>query len=97
MPEKVRSPLLLLFVGVNGLAAGLAMVLGHNIWSGGPLPVVITLVGWLMVIRGVVLLALSQDATIKFFETPRYEERLYVYMGVTLVLGLYLTIAGFSA
>ena len=79
-----------------GLAGGLAIVIGHNIWSGGALPVVITLVGWLMVIRGGGLLALSQDATIKLFEALRYEDLFYVYMGATLVLGLYLAYAGFS-
>ena len=93
----IRNPPLLLFVEVLGLAAGLAMVLGHNIWSGGALPVVITLLGWLMAIRGAVLLALPQDATIKFFEALRYEELFYVYMGTTLVLGLFMTYAGFSA
>ena len=74
---------------------------GHGARSrylvGGALPVVITLLGWLIAIRGAVLLALPQDAVIKFFEALRYEERLYVYMGVTLVLGLFLTFAGFSA
>jgi hypothetical protein len=97
MNALIRNPPLLLFVEVVGLAAGLAMVLGHNIWSGGALPVVITLLGWLMAIRGAVLLVLPQDATIKFFEALRYEELFYVYMGATLVLGLFMTYAGFSA
>ena len=61
------------------------------------LPVVITLLGWLIAIRGAVLLALPQETTIKFFEALRYEELFYVYMGVTLVLGLFLTFACFNA
>ena len=93
----VRNPPLLLLAEVIGLAAGLAMVLGHNIWSGGALPIVITLLGWLMAIRGTVLLALTQDATLRFFEALRYEERFYIYMGVTLVLGVFLAYAGFRA
>ena len=93
----IKNPPLLLLAEVLGLAAGLAVVLGHNIWSGGALPVVVTLLGWLMAIRGAVLLALPQDATIKFFEALRYEELFYVYMGSTLVLGLFLTFSGFSA
>jgi hypothetical protein len=97
MKALIRNPPLLLFVEAVGLAGGLAIVIGHNIWSGGALPVVITLVGWLMVIRGGGLLALSQDATIKLFQALRYEELFYVYMGATLVLGLYLSYAGFSA
>jgi hypothetical protein len=93
----IASPPLLLLVEVIGLAGGLAMILGHNIWSGGALPVVVTLVGWLMAIRGAVLLALSPSTTMKLFEALRYEQLFYVYMGATLILGLYLTYAGFSA
>lgn len=97
MNALIRNPPLLLYVEVIGLAAGLAMVIGHNIWSGGALPVVVTLVGWMMAIRGAVLLALPQDAVIKLFEVLRYEALFYVYMGATLLVGLYLTFAGFSA
>ena len=92
----IASPPLLLLVEVIGLAGGLAMILGHNIWSGGALPVVVTLVGWLMAIRGAALLALSPSVTMKLFEALRYEQLFYVYMGGTLILGLYLTYAGFS-
>src|ERR1700683_5582140 len=37
---------------IISLAVGLAMILGHNVWSGGPLPVVVTLVGWLILAKG---------------------------------------------
>ena len=50
-----------------------------------------------MAIRGAVLLAMPQDAVIKLIEVLRYEELFYVYMGATLVLGLFLSFAGFSA
>ena len=93
----IRNPPLLLFLEALRLAGGLAMVIGHNIWSGNALSVVITLLGWLMVIGGGGMLALSQGATIKLFEFLHYEKFFYVYMGGTLVLGLYLTYAGFSA
>ncbi len=93
----VRSPPLLLFVEVIGLMAGLALVLGHDVWSGGVLPVVVTLLGWLVLIRGAALLAMPENAKIRLFETLRYEERFHVYMGVVLILGIYLTVAGFSA
>ena len=96
MKALVAYSPLLLFVEVTGLALGLAMVLGHNIWSGGVLPVVVTLIGWLIVIRSAVLLTLSPEATIKLVDALQYEKRFYIYMGVTLVLGLYLTYAGFS-
>ena len=97
MKALVGNPPLLLFVEVIGLALGLAMVLGHNIWSGGVLPVVVTLIGWLIVIRSAVLLALSPEATMKIVDSLQYEKHFYIYMGATLVLGLYLTYAAFGA
>ena len=93
----IRNRPLLLLAEVLGLAGGLALVLGHNIWSGGALPIVVTLLGWLMAIRGAALLAVSPDTTMRLFNALRYEERFYWYMGGTLLLGLYLTIAGFRA
>ena len=93
----VANPSVLLYVELIGLALGLAMVLGHNVWSGGILPVVVTLVGWFMLIRSAVLLVLSPEATMKLVDSLQYEKRFYIYMGVALVLGLYLTYAGFSA
>jgi len=37
------APVLLL-ASIVAMAAGLAIILGHNVWSGGALPVVVTLV-----------------------------------------------------
>ena len=93
----VGNPPLLLFVEVLGRAAGLAMIIGHNIWSDGALPVAITLLGWGLAIRGAGLLALSPAAVSSVVDALRYEEFFYWYMGATLILGLYLTCAGFSA
>jgi hypothetical protein len=92
----MRNPPLLLFVEVLGLLAGLAMVLGHNIWSGGALPVIVTVLGWLIAIRGAMLLALPQETKLRIFEALRYEERFHVYMGATLVLGIFMTVAAFG-
>ena len=91
------NPPLLLLVEVLGLAGGLAMIIGHNVWSGGALPIVVTLVGWLMAIRGASLLALSPNATLREFSLWQYGRFFYFYMAGTLVLGVYLTLAGFSA
>jgi hypothetical protein len=92
----IGNPPLSLLIEVLVLAGGLAVIIGHNIWSGGALPIVVTLVGWAMAIRGAGFLFLSPDTTIKVFNALRYEDLFYLYMGVTLVLGLYLTYAGFS-
>ena len=47
----LQNPSMMLVVGIITLAAGLAVVLAHNIWSGGALVVVVTLVGWITLIK----------------------------------------------
>jgi hypothetical protein len=93
----IRSPPSVLLAGVIAIGVGLGLVIGHNVWSGGALPVVVTIVGWVSLIKGVVLLALPQGQMAKLYELLRYERFYLAYAGVTLVLGLYLTFAAFSA
>ena len=88
---------LVLTIGMIVLLGGLAMVLSHNIWSGGAPPVVVTLFGWIILIRGVLILFLSPDAMVSLFEVFRFEEFFYVYAAIPLILGLYLTYAGFKS
>jgi vacuolar-type H+-ATPase subunit I/STV1 len=84
-------------LGMVGVAIGLAVVLGHQIWSGGILPVVITLLGWIMLIRGVVLLLMSRTQITKVIDWLGVDEYFYLYLGVAAAIGLYLTIHGFVA
>ena len=93
----VHDPGLVLMFGVVALVAGLAMVLGHNVWSGGALPVVVTLFGWILLIRGALLLFLSPEAVAGWIDFLHFEQLFYLYAGITLILGLYLTYAGFKA
>jgi len=93
----IRNGPILLILKAIAVTAGLAIVIGHNVWSGGALPVIVTLLGWIILIRGVALLFLSPTAKIRFFEMFRYADLFYLYAGITLVLGLYLTIAGFTS
>jgi hypothetical protein len=93
----IRSPPLVLLAGVFAVALGLGLVIGHNVWSGGALPAVVTLVGWAALIKGFVLLALPPGQMAKLYEALRYDRFYLAYVGVTLALGLYLTIAAFTA
>jgi hypothetical protein len=79
------------------LAAGLAMILGHNVWSGGTLPVVVTLVGWLILAKGLLLFFVTPEALTQLLERMQYGEHYSLYIAPSLVIGLYLTWAGFTA
>jgi hypothetical protein len=86
----------LLTLGMLGTAAGLAIVLGHQIWSGGVLPIIVTLIGWVILVRGTILLFLSQKAALRLVEWFHFEENFYLYLGFAALVGLYLAVHGFS-
>jgi len=89
---------MIFIVGVITLAAGLAMVLAHNIWSGGALAVIVTLVGWITLIKSLFFLFLPPELEAGFFlRQLHYQELFYVYGAISLVLGIYLTYGGFKS
>jgi hypothetical protein len=98
MTALMHNPPLLFVTAVVAISAGLAMVLGHNVWSGGALPVAVTLSGWLMLVKGSLLLFLSPQAANAFFLTGLgYQQHFYPYTAIALLLGLYLACAGFTS
>jgi vacuolar-type H+-ATPase subunit I/STV1 len=71
----LRSPSMMLIVGIVALATGLAMVLVHNIWSGGALAVVVTLVGWITLIKSLFFLFVPPE-----METTLFLEHLHTFL-----------------
>ena len=89
-------PAMVIFA-IIALAGGLAIVLAHNIWSGGVLPILVTLIGWVMVVRGVLFLFLPPEATLGILAAMQFERLFYVYLAIPFVLGVYLTYLAFTA
>ena len=85
------KPLMFTYAIIS-LGLGVAMVLGHNVWSRGALPAVVSLVGWLILAKGLALLLAPG-----MFERMQYREHFYLYLAPSLVIGLYLAWAGFTA
>jgi hypothetical protein len=102
MVDTVTSMLgnapLMLVLAIVVVIAGLAMVLTHNIWSGGTLTVVVTLAGWIALIKGVLFLIVPPASSSAFFLLGfRYQQLFYVYAAIALIVGLYLTYGGFRS
>jgi hypothetical protein len=97
MTALVHDPPLVLLMGMIGLAVGLAIVLGHNIWSGGALTVVVTVVGWAILIRGLLLLLLPPATFVKLFASFHFDQFFLLYLAIPLALGVYLTWSGFRS
>ena len=85
---------LVLIAGVFTLFGGLALVLLHNYWSGGALPVIVTLIGWLTLIKAVVLVVLPSNKLVALYGEVS-STHILISGSITLLLGLYLTAAGF--
>lgn len=85
---------LMFFAGVVGLIAGLAMVPSHNVWCGGVLPVIVTLFGWVTVIKSLLILFLSPEAESRLFlEGLHYEQLFYFCAAFAGLLGIYMVYA----
>jgi hypothetical protein len=94
----LQNPPLILVLGVITLAAGLAMVLAHNIWSKGALAVVVTLVGWLTLLKGLFFLLLPPEIEAECLLRCLHHSHLFsVCMAPSLIIGIYLTYGGFTA
>jgi hypothetical protein len=90
-----KGPVLFV-LALIGLAAGLAMILGHNVWSGGVLPVAVTVVGWLIFAKGLLLFFLKSAAVTAVLGSMQYGGHSILYTVPALAIGLSLSWAGFT-
>jgi len=98
MKAIIQDPPLIFIAGLLGVTAGLAIVLAHNVWSGGALPIMVTLIGWASLIKGMLLLVLSPEAESRVFIVGlHYDQHPNLYAAFVFLFGAYLTYAGFSS
>jgi len=95
--EMARSDPWMLFSGMVATTAGLAVVLGHQVWSGGALPVVVTIMGWAALLKGVMLLLVPGEQIAAAYKGIGFERFFHVWMVVVLALGLWITWLAFAA
>jgi len=91
------APVLYLF-GLTIVAGGLALILSHNVWSGGALPLIVTLIGWLTLLKGLLFLFFPPPAAAGFsIWGNAYQQYYYADIALAFILGAYLTYGGFKA
>ena len=94
---SVNDGPILLSYAIISLAMGVAMVVGHNVWSGGALALVVTLVGWLILAKGLVLLVVAPASVVAAMNQMQYMQHYPVFLAPAFVIGIYLAWAGFTA
>lgn len=98
MTALLNNAALMWVLSVITLTVGLAMVLAHNVWSGGVLPLVVPLVGWATLAKGLLLLFLPYGVESEFILSALRNPLLfYVWMTPSLLIGIYLTYGGFTS
>ena len=97
MPALAHDAPLLFVLGVLLVLGGLALVLTHNRWTGGGYTVVVTVLCWLTLLKGLVFVLVPPGEAIAFyFGTMRYVQLFYLYAAITAALGVYLCYGGFA-
>ena len=92
--EFMKSPGLVFLSGLLTLPVGLAIVLTHNVWVAN-WPVLITIVGWLAVITGVIRIACTKQI-IRFGKKATANKNFpYIGGGVWLAIGAVLCFYGY--
>jgi hypothetical protein len=90
-----ENPGLILVTGIITMIGGVAAVVGHNVWSGGALPVAVTLLGWVTLIKGVALIAAPPRTLTTFYRALHYPARFRLYMAVAFTFSAWLTVIAF--
>ena len=75
---------LLFLVGIITVIAGLAIVLVHNVWSGGAAPVIFTLFGCVILLKGLLSLFFAPEMIVSMVDRLRFEEYFYAYAAAPL-------------
>jgi hypothetical protein len=94
--EVIRSVTLVYLFGLFDCAAGLAIVLTHNVWTAN-WRVLITLIGWLMLFRGAVRILIPETIMGFAAKAIRNKQLIPIAGAVTGVLGLVFCYFGYAA
>jgi hypothetical protein len=86
----------LFMVGVVLFLSGVSIVLTHNVWNAGFLSLVITLIGWNMTLNGLACMFMPDHSITSLYRALKVEKFTAAYGILYLLIGAYLTYAGFT-
>ena len=94
--EFLNNPALMFLSGVITLPAGLAVVLTHNVWV-ADWRVLITILGWLMIVGGLARILVPQRAVAVGRTLLANPSTLHISTGVYLLIGALLVLLRLSS
>ena len=96
LAEATRSPTLIYFSGLISLIPGLAILNLHRTWT-SDWRVIITILGWLLVIGGVIRIVLPATTAALAADLYSKPAALLIVSAVVIVVGGFLTFFGYRA
>ncbi len=97
LDDMVNDGPWMLFSGMVAAAVGLAIVLAHNVWTDSALSLAVTLMGWVALLKGLSLLFVPPHTMARAYKSMGFERYFHLWMGVVLVLGLWMALKAFTA
>ena len=95
--EMARSGPWMPFSGMVATAVGLAVVLGHEVWAGGVLPILVSLTGWAALLKGLTLLLVPGERVAAVYKGAGFERWFGAWMAVVLLFGAWMMWLAFMA
>lgn len=88
------DPVGVAIIGMIRVTVGLAVVIAHDVWTGATATLV-SLVGWLILVSGLLTLFLPASQTAALVGRMRYAENTPLFALITFALGAALLAGGF--
>lgn len=95
--SMMRAPGLLLVTGIFTAGAGVAMVVGHNVWTGPALAIAVTVVGWMTLLKGLAIVAVPPAALGRLYRVINHPRSFGIVMALGAIAGAWMTWAAFTA
>lgn len=96
MPQLTENPPFVFLAGMIRIILGLAILIGNGPWGAQILSIVVALIGWVTLIRGITMLLVTPEQQRKLIDYWRRDSMYYAAVAIVLLLGLYLAYAGFA-
>lgn len=92
--QTLKQLNLLFFIAFISILLGLMIVIGHNIWVLA-WPVIITLIGWFLLISGILWLFSTEGSMKGEYWWLKSRKRMNIAASIYFIVGLFLLIMGY--
>ena len=93
--DVIHHRTLIYAIGWVELLIGLVFVMIHNVWFGSALPVIVSILGWLLLLEGLLSVFIPRKNAALIFEWLHRKKVFYLIAVCYVVLGVYLAYLGF--